>query len=352
MFESVCILPPMCVLHCNPPYTPPAHGYVPPTPPCVSPTPCVPPTPQYVLPKPPCSPAVPHYVNPTPCVPPVPRHVPPAPQYVPPTPSFSPQVPRYVNMTPLIVPPTPQYVPSTPPCIPPLHQYVPTTAPYVNPTPPCIPPIPSYVTPTPPSIPSAPPYVPQTSQYVPLQPSYIPQNYLEIAPSTSRTNNTTDEYYTEESDDDSMDSYESDTHDEGLVLRVKSAYRNGFHPIPIPHVLFRRHFHRKISKQNALKVSINRPGNLTENTVFENPGKLIECRLVGSNMLSDDESEIFLVSPKPLKTYHCYYCNRNRVWKANDLGYRWAIFKDRCQNYHFANKCLNYDEVDFMDFIY
>ena len=132
------------------------------------------------------------------------------------------------------------------------------------------------------------------------------------------------------------------------ILRVKSPYKNGYHQIPIPPVLYRRHFHRNLSKQNALFLSKRRKGDLVENTVFEDPGRLLECRLVGRNLISRNSNEVFYVSPMPLRRIQCYYDKKHYKWtKADDLDYKWAVFKSQNNSYHFEKKCLQYDKVLF-----
>ena len=132
------------------------------------------------------------------------------------------------------------------------------------------------------------------------------------------------------------------------ILRVKSPYKNGYRHIPIPAVLYRRHFHRNLTRQNALFLSKRRKGYHVENTVFEDPGKLLECRLVGRNLLGGNSNEVFYVSPKHLQTIQCTYSKKHYKWnKAVDLGYKWAVFKSKEDNYHFEKNCLQYDKVIF-----
>ena len=109
------------------------------------------------------------------------------------------------------------------------------------------------------------------------------------------------------------------------ILRVKSPYKNGYGHIPIPAVLYRRHFHRNLTRQNALFLSKRRKGYHVENTVFEDPGKLLECRLVGRNLLGGNSNEVFYVSPKHLQTIQCTYSKnitngtRQLIWAISGL---------------------------------
>ena len=158
---------------------------------------------------------------------------------------------------------------------------------------------------------------------------------------TSARNNTNRVYIENESSETEEESQE-------IILRVKSPYKNGYRHIPIPAILYRRHFHRNLNRQNALSLSKRRKGYLAENTVFEDPGKLLECRLVGRNLLSGNLNEVFYVSPKALQTIQCYYSKKHYKWnKAVDFGYNWAVFKSKGDNYHFEKNCLQYNKVIF-----
>ena len=147
-----------------------------------------------------------------------------------------------------------------------------------------------------------------------------------------------------------IENHSSETEEE-VILKVKSPYNNGYHEIPIPPILYRRHILRDFSRQNALSLSKMRNGNMVENTVFENPGKLLKCHLVDRNLLCGNLNEVFYVSPKPLQTIQCYYSKKdmlNYEWtKAVDFGYKWAVFKSEKDNYHFDRNCLQYDKVIF-----
>ena len=144
------------------------------------------------------------------------------------------------------------------------------------------------------------------------------------------------------------DTSETEEESQEIILRVKSPYKNGYRHIPIPAILYRRHFHRNLNRQNALSLSKRRKGYLAENTVFEDPGKLLECRLVGRNLLSGNLNEVFYVSPKALQTIQCYYSKKHYKWtKAVDSGYKWAVFKSKGDNYHFEKNCLQYNKVIF-----
>ena len=117
--------------------------------------------------------------------------------------------------------------------------------------------------------------------------------------------------------------------------------------VSVPNILYEKHISKQqLTTKIAIDLSQNRKqsdpktGEIFTNTVFENPKRLVKCKVLNQkNFLS----QVIFVSEEMLKSFKCKKDQKTREWSAKENEQCYAVFAGKNRNFHLLTEFLGYD---------
>ena len=119
--------------------------------------------------------------------------------------------------------------------------------------------------------------------------------------------------------------------------------------VNVPDVLYEKHIAKEqVTMKIAIDLSQNRKqsdpksGEIFTNTVFENPKRLVKCKVLKHDR-KNFHSQVIFVSEEMLKSFECKKDKKNREWSAKNNEKCYAVFASKNKNFHLLTEFLGYD---------